>query len=150
MELKVPPPLVALALCMLMWAVAQVLPGMEMAFPGRNLLALLMICTAMAFSGSGILAFRKAQTTVDPRYPHKASRLVNRGIYRITRNPMYVGMFWAISAWAIHLANPLNVLALPLYVWFITRYQIRPEEAALRHLFGIEYESYCARVRRWL
>ena len=145
-----PPPLVALVLCVLMWGVMRLMPLAQIQSGGRNLLALLLICVAIGFSSSGVLAFRSARTTVDPRYPHKASQLVDGGVYRFSRNPMYVGLLCALGAWAVYLGNPYNLLALPFYVWFITRFQIKPEETALRTLFGEAFEAYCARVRRWL
>ena len=53
-------------------------------------------------------------------------------------------------AWAIYLGSPWGLPALPLYVWYVTRFQILPEEAALHRLFGASYTAYCARVRRWI
>ena len=150
MELKVPPPLVALLVCLAMWGAAQLLPLAQLRFGGRNVVALALICIAIGFSSSGVLAFRKARTTVDPRYPHKASQLVDGGVYRLSRNPMYVGLLCALGAWSVYLGNPLNLLWLPLYMWYITRFQIKPEEAALQGLFGADDDAYCARVRRWL
>ena len=91
-----------------------------------------------------------AATTVDPRDPGKATRLVAGGVYRLSRNPMYLGLLCTMTAWAVYLGSPWSLLILPIYVWYITRFQILPEEAALHRLFGASYVAYCARVRRWI
>ena len=72
------------------------------------------------------------------------------GIYRLTRNPMYLGVLLLLLAWAIYLANVLTVLFLPAFVWYMGRYQIEPEEQALTSLFGPQYTAYAAQVRRWI
>ncbi|MOA62140.1 hypothetical protein D3C78_1874670 [compost metagenome] len=67
-----------------------------------------------------------------------------------TRNPIYLGDALILLALALGLGNWLNFLLLPLFVWFIGRFQIAPEERALQRLFGDEFLAYCARVRRWV
>lgn len=99
---------------------------------------------------AGLWAFRRHRTTVNPLRPGKASAVVQDGIYRFTRNPMYVGMALLLTAWVTGLGAPLGLLALALFVAFITRFQIQPEERALQAKFGADYAAYCARVRRWL
>ena len=89
-------------------------------------------------------------TTVDPLRPARASGLVTSGPNRVTRNPMYVGMAGALVAHALIRGGWATVLPVAAFVAVIDRVQIRPEEAALRELFGEEYDAYCRRVRRWL
>lgn len=113
------------------------------------------LCAAIALLGAaiclaGVLAFRQARTTVDPMRPTAATSLVVRGIYRHTRNPMYLGFLVALLAWALYLAKLSAFAVLPLFVWYLTVFQIRPEEAALRERFGTGFDTYAARVRRWL
>ena len=97
-----------------------------------------------------VYAFRKAQTTVDPRNPDKASKLVIVGIYKISRNPMYLGLFFILLAFVIKLGNLYTVPVLILFVWYITTFQIKPEEIALKDLFGEDYLNYLKTVRRWI
>ena len=99
---------------------------------------------------SGILAFRASRTTINPLKPERSSSLVVGGIYRITRNPMYVGMAFLLLAWAVHLSAWLSFTGILAFVLYITRFQIRPEERALQRIFGEAFNAYCARVRRWL
>ena len=91
-----------------------------------------------------------ASTTVDPTVPEKASTLINQGVYRLTRNPMYVGFACFLIGWAGYLADPLAFLLVPVFIWYLTQFQIKPEEQALSQLFGEEYQHYCQQVRRWL
>jgi protein-S-isoprenylcysteine O-methyltransferase Ste14 len=78
-----------------------------------------------------------------------ASSLVVTGIYRHTRNPMYLGGLVMLSGWALFLATLSACLFLPLFVAYLTRFQIIPEEKVLRARFGTEFDDYVKRVRRW-
>ena len=81
--------------------------------------------------------------------PH-ASSLVTRGVYAMSRNPMYLGGLIILFGWAIYLLNVLAFVFLPAYVLYINRFQITPEERSLTSLFGQPYVAYQARARRWL
>ena len=116
----------------------------------RLLSAIVLACIGLSISIAGMLAFRRAKTTVNPVKASLASSLVVQGVYRYTRNPMYVGLLLTLLAWAVFLANPLAVLWVVVYVLYITRFQIIPEERVLASLFGAEYEAYKGRVRRWV
>lgn len=99
---------------------------------------------------SGVMAFRRARTTVNPLNPEAATALVIVGVYRYTRNPMYVGLATMLVGWAVYLAAPLALLGPPIFVLFIARFQIVPEERALAEKFGREFADYRKKVRRWL
>ncbi|MEO6986903.1 MAG: isoprenylcysteine carboxylmethyltransferase family protein [Paralcaligenes sp.] len=99
---------------------------------------------------AGIIAFKRAQTTVDPRRPGSASTLVTSGIYRLTRNPMYLGILLVLIAWAIFLGNGLSLLFAFALAMYIHRYQIRPEERFLQEKFGADFARYKAKVRAWI
>ncbi len=87
---------------------------------------------------------------MNPIKPGAASSLVSSGVYRFTRNPMYLGLSVTLLGWAMFLSNPLALLAVPLFVLYINRFQINPEERVLSSLFGAEYAAYKEKVRRWL
>jgi protein-S-isoprenylcysteine O-methyltransferase Ste14 len=150
LELKVPPPIVALVLALLMWLTPAVAGLVQIPYPARVLGAVVLACVGQGISIAGIVAFRRAKTTANPIKASLASSLVIRGVYRHTRNPMYVGLLLTLLAWAVFLANPLAVLGVAVYVLYITRFQIIPEERVLTSLFGAEYEAYKGRVRRWI
>jgi protein-S-isoprenylcysteine O-methyltransferase Ste14 len=150
LETKIPPPIVALLFAVAMWFLAKELPRVALATPLRIGLACAIALVGAAFAVSGFVAFGRAKTTVDPIDPSKASSLVTSGIYRITRNPMYVGLAFLLTGWAIALSSPVLLAAPAVFAVYITRFQIQPEERALTALFGSSYTHYQASVRRWL
>src|SRR5690625_901411 len=151
MELKVPPPIVFL-----------VSVGIMRLMVGRGVLvlyeqnavstvvALCLLVAALVIGVAGLAAFRTAGTTFNPRNPRDASVLVRSGIYGRTRNPMYLGMVLALAAGAVYWGDLGAVLVVPLFILFMNRFQIKPEERALRANFGVAYDEYRAEVRRWL
>lgn len=147
---RVPPVALFVVVALLMWAIAAGLPSWRIALPGRTAVAVLLLLVAGAIGIAGVRAFRLARTTVDPLRPERASSLVTSGIYRRTRNPMYVALAVALLGWALWLEHPLALLGVAAFVAWIDRFQITPEERALRALFGPEFERYCGEVRRWL
>ena len=150
LELKVPPPAVALATAILMWLVSRTAPALAFVFPAGNLLAVALAAAGIIIAISGVVTFRRAGTTLNPTKPEASSSLVSWGIYRLTRNPMYLGLLLELSGWAIYLSNPLAFLFLPVFILYINRFQIVPEEHALNSLFMDEFAAYQSRVRRWL
>lgn len=99
---------------------------------------------------AGIWQFRQASTTIDPAKPQKTSQLVTQGVYRFTRNPMYLGMVLVLIAAIVKLASLFGFIALITFILYITQFQIKPEERVIEGLFGKEYLEYKKRVRRWL
>jgi protein-S-isoprenylcysteine O-methyltransferase Ste14 len=151
LELKIPPPLVAATLAGGMVAAALWLPPVLPLPHGVRLGgALALAGVGACFDVAGLLAFNKAKTTVNPLRPDRATQVVSTGVYRITRNPMYLGMVLILLGLALYLASPWAVLGPLGFVAFITRYQIQPEERVLTAHFGAPYTAYCAQVRRWL
>ncbi|HZM35695.1 MAG TPA: isoprenylcysteine carboxylmethyltransferase family protein [Burkholderiales bacterium] len=150
LEHRIPPPLVGLIVAAAMYGIHEVAAPMRFAFQGHVVLALVIGAAALAVDISGVVAFLRARTTVNPLRPDKASTLVTGGIFRRTRNPMYLGMAMLLVGWAVYLANPLTLLGIPAFVAYLNRFQIAPEERALEQRFGADYRGYRARVRRWL
>ena len=109
-----------------------------------------MTLIGAGFVVTAIVQFARLKTTVSPLSPDKTSSLATGCVYRITRNPMYLGLAIMLLGWGIHLGNPVNLLCIAAFMFILTKWQIKPEEAALRHLFGEEFEAYCRRVRRWI
>lgn len=147
---KIPPPVVGLLVGVAMWAVAGIGPQLGLPSQLRNVLTGLVVAAAGTFDLLGLLAFRASRTTINPLKPALTSALVTGGVYRLTRNPMYVGIALLLAAWAVWLSSLLPLAGLPVFVAYITRFQIQPEERALKKLFGEEFVAYASRVRRWL
>ena len=133
---------------LLMWLIA--VPALDFALPGREMLAAIFFVVALIVGLSAVLGFHRAKTTVNPLKPDAASALVVRGIYRWTRNPMYLAMLLVLVAWACIVANWAALAILPLFVIYLNRFQIVPEERALHARFGAQFENYRRKVRRWL
>ncbi len=152
MTTKIPPPIVAIVTAFLMWAISELVPVGLFDLP---MAIQLWVFAFLAFTGlaimlTGVLAFRKSKTTISPFQPEQASSLVLTGIYQKTRNPMYLGMLLILSGWAIFLGSAVAFLALPVFVVFMNKFQILPEEKALEELFGDEFSDYLLSVRRWI
>jgi protein-S-isoprenylcysteine O-methyltransferase Ste14 len=150
LELKIPPPLIALFLAILMWLTPALAGSVAIPTSLRIGVALVLCCLGLGIGMSGFGAFRRARTTVNPIKASSASTLVRSGIFRFTRNPMYLGLLLVLFAWAVFLSNPLTLLFPPVYVLYINRFQIIPEERVLVSLFGANYSAYKEDVRRWL
>jgi protein-S-isoprenylcysteine O-methyltransferase Ste14 len=147
---RIPPPLVAVVVAIGMWAVSAWGPRLSMPAPASHMTALLLAAAGLAIDAAALATFRLSRTTFNPLKPHGASTLVTRGPYRFSRNPMYVGSGFLLLAWAVYLDALLALAGVVVFVLYITRFQIRPEERVLAALFGEQYTSYAARVRRWL
>ncbi|MBZ9613176.1 methyltransferase family protein [Rheinheimera maricola] len=150
LELKIPPIVLVALFALAMWLLAQWFSPLELPQSWRLILAAVFAVTGIAVALSGVLAFRRANTTVDPRVPEQSSSLVIRGIYRYSRNPMYLGFLLLLTAWAFYLSSAAALALLPLFVWYMNRFQIAPEERHLLQKFGNEYQAYTQQVRRWL
>lgn len=150
LEFRIPPPLIALAAAAAMWLVARSYPGWAMPFERRGAVAIAVALIGVALVITGAIQFRRARTTLTPLNPAAASTLVVSGIYRFSRNPMYLGLAIVLLAWAIYLSHPLALLGVGAFAAYIQRFQIIPEEKALRALFPGAYEAYARQVRRWL
>lgn len=150
LELKIPPPVVALACGFGAWQLCAGVPGLAFDWPGRVAMAVLVASVGFSFDVVSILRFFAVRTTVNPLTPGKSERLVTDGLYRHTRNPMYVGLLLALCGLALYLGNPLALAAPAVFVAYITRFQIIPEERMLAAKFGADYDDYRAAVRRWL
>ena len=150
LEHRIPPPVVAALIAAGMWAVSDWGPRVSLAPELRIMMVGLLAVAGLAFDVLGLLAFRAMRTTINPLDPGSATALTTGGVYRITRNPMYLGMVLFLLAWTVHLSALLPLAGVLLFMLYITRFQIQPEERALSGIFGEAYAGYTARVRRWL
>ena len=142
----VPPPLIALAA-----GIAQhLMAGDRRPGPVRKAAAASVAAGSVGLLAGSARSFARHHTTVDPLRPSRASTLVTDGPNRITRNPMYVGMAGLLTAHALARGGPLALLPVGAFVAVVDRFQVQPEEAALREHFGLEYDEYCRTARRWL
>ena len=126
------------------------LPSLAFAWTWSTLIAVIVVGAGLMFGLAGVVAFRKAKTTTNPVEPSATSALVISGVYRLSRNPMYVGLLLMLLGWAIFLAHPLAFGFLPIFVAYMNRFQISPEEWVLSSKFGELFNFYQQSTRRWL
>lgn len=150
LELKIPPLLVWLVIAGAMLGVTYSAPGLSFTLAASSAIALALVALGGVLASAGVIAFHDERTTVNPLTPGASSSVVSGGVYRISRNPMYLGFLLALAGWAVYLSNAGAALLLPVFVVYMTQYQIKPEERALLAKFGSEFAQYMSRVRRWL
>ena len=150
LELKVHPPIVFLiALSLIYWLSPNAL---HVDLPQRlqTIFIFSIFLLAIGLALSAIFVIFKAQTTIHPHKPQESSRLVTWGVYRFSRNPMYLALSLILLAITVYFSNIFGLIITAVFVLYITEFQIKPEEVVLTELFGDEYKEYCSRVRRWV
>lgn len=149
-ELLIPPPIVMAIAAAVMWGLSRITNFSLIPDAWRIPVTMILVLIGAVIALAGVLAFIRARTTVNPHRPDKSSVLVQNGIYRITRNPMYLGMLLALMAWSFWLNAAVTLVTPALFIAWIHRFQILPEERVLEQNFGESFRAYCRRVRRWL
>lgn len=150
LEAKIPPPVLFVTTGAVMWFAARLWPALAFELPGRLAIAVALGAGGAAMATAAAAAFRRARTTFNPLRPEAASTLVTSGVFRISRNPMYVGLLLALTGWAVFLSNAAAFLLVPAFVAYMNRFQIAPEERVLAAKFGDDFAAYRRAVRRWL
>ena len=150
LQLKVPPDATWLGVAALMWLAAATTPGFAIPTLLRLGIAAPLLGVGVAIVVAARLMLSRAHTTWRPADPGRTTSLVTDGVYRHSRNPIYLGMLLALLAWAVVLADPLALALSAVFVLYVDRFQIGPEERALSEVMGDEYRDYMGRVRRWL
>ena len=116
----------------------------------NNAISLFLLILGLTVFILAVKAFNRQKTTVNPLEPRQASSLVSSGIFKYSRNPMYLGMLIILLAISFKF-NLVGGIVISLFFYlFITRFQIFPEEEAMNELFGDEFTEYSSRTRRWI
>jgi len=149
MKLKIPPIGIALLFAGSMFLLAGYLPVGYFDFFGRTYLMVVLCSIALLIGLISLFQFLRSGTSIDPLAPAKASRLVTGGLYRYSRNPMYLALLLLLLGWGLYLGNAFNTLIAAGFVYYMNTFQIIPEEEVLAQKFGKEYQKYCIMVRRW-
>ena len=150
MSTRLPPPLVLLIAAAFAWLIDRSLPTLRTSLPGLDIAAAILTVVSVTLMAIAAFGFATRHTTIDPIHPDRARHLIVGGAYAHSRNPIYLGDALLLVAWTLWLGNPAGLIAVPAFIAFITRFQIRPEERALATKFGERYRAYCRDVRRWL
>ncbi len=150
LELKIIPPAVAFGALLLMWLHMQWLSASPLSLTTRATTFVLLEVLGAVVALTGIVQFRRLDTTPKPQQPEKASVLVTHGIYRYTRNPMYLGLAFTLSGLALLLGHVVLLIWVGAFVAYLTQFQIKPEERALATKFPQAFAHYQRQTRRWL
>lgn len=147
MDLKIPPVIVLMIF-------AGIITAVSLTFPFHGIksipLCVIFIAAGLIIILLGIWEFKKFKTTVNPLLPEKSNRIVDTGIYRFSRNPMYLGMLFVLAGLVFGFGNSLSWAGVIGFAVYITKFQIIPEERTLKAFFGTDYEEYLRKVRRWI
>jgi protein-S-isoprenylcysteine O-methyltransferase Ste14 len=144
------PPLAFAIVGIAMWWVAGHVGWGRFSFAYQAALAAMLIALGIAIVAASLGSFARARTSPNPMQPRNASTLVTSGVYRFSRNPMYLGDAIALAGVGVWLGSLPAVLLVAVFVVYIDRFQIAREEQALAENFGERYAAYCRQVARWL
>ena len=145
LDTKIPPPIVTVIILSIIY-----LFDLNEYNLNTDIISIITLFIGLIFIISAVIQFINRKTTVNPTKPHKTSTLVITGIYKITRNPMYLWMLLIIISFALYKASIISLILIPLFIFYINKFQIEPEEFQMRNKFGKEYEDYCKKVDRWI
>lgn len=150
LETKIPPVAVFIIAALLMWLVSKYTPAIDLPELVRWLMILAFLLFGAIMGVSGVFSFLKEETNVNPMDPEKVTSLVDTGVYKISRNPMYLALALVLIAFALYLKSLWSLPVVLLFMVYMTRFQIFPEERAMIKLFGEQYLNYMDSVRRWI
>lgn len=150
MEQKILPVFQVIIAIVFIYLLAYLFPLLSLTIPYKNIIFVSLVSFSIVIGVLAIYSFKRHKTTVNPTKPEATTMIVNTGIYAYSRNPMYLAMLVFLMAICVFVANWLALFTLPLFAWFITKYQIKPEEQALTLLFKEDFDKYIKEVRRWI
>ena len=145
LDTKIPPPIVTIIILSIIY-----LFDVNEYNLNTDIISIVILFIGIIFIISAVIQFVNRKTTVNPTKPHKTTTLVITGIYKITRNPMYLGMLLIIISFAFYKTSIISLILIPFFIFYINKFQIELEEYEMRKKFGKEYEDYCKKVDRWI
>ena len=148
LENKIPPLIIVVFFLVLIFLLKNFLEVFTFSY--KVYISFFFLCLAASFCLTSIIEFRKHKTTLNPLMPEESTALVTTGIFKFSRNPMYLSLLNLLIAFSIYLGSFLGLIIIPLFVVYINLFQIKPEEKAMLKLYGKEFENYCSNVRRWI
>ena len=148
MKTKIPPPIIALVMIAIIYLSSLIIEPIT--FNYQTLISILVVVIGLACAIPSFRLFAKYKTTISPFTPSETSALVTDGMYRYSRNPMYLGLVFLTIAATIFFGTWLGVVIVVAFIFLLNFLQIIPEEEALLDIFGEEYVEYQKKVRRWI
>ena len=146
--LKIPPPILVIILVTSIYFSSYKLDLISI--PYRTLISIIILSIGILVIINPVVKFIKSKTTVNPGEFNNVEKLVTSGIYKYSRNPMYLGMIMIILSQTFYYLNFYSLLTPFIFYFWINRFQIKREEVFLSEKFGQEYLSYKTKTRRWI
>jgi protein-S-isoprenylcysteine O-methyltransferase Ste14 len=148
METRIPPPIVTLVFGLSIYFSREIFQVVEIKY--SFYIGILLLILGLAILISAVRLFRKDKTTVNPLSPEQSTKLVTDGIFKYSRNPMYLGMVFILSSMAVFFNLIGGIILIALFCFYITKFQIIPEERAMSNLFSQDFNKYKQATRRWI
>ncbi len=148
MNNKIPPPIVTLSFGLMIYFSRNVFPDINNII--FYILSLFFIILGPFILISAVRSFKAEQTTINPININNASSLVISGVFKYSRNPMYLGMVFILLALSLRFNIVGGILFTFIFIMYITKFQIIPEEAAMKSIFGEDFNKYKNKTRRWI
>ena len=148
MKTKIPPPIIALVMIAIIYLSSLIVEPITFGY--QTLISILVVVIGLAWAIPSFRLFAKYKTTISPFTPSETTALVTDGMYRYSRNPMYLGLVLLTIAATIFFGTWLGVVIVVAFIFLLNFLQILPEEKALLDIFGEEYVEYQKKVRRWI
>ena len=148
METKIPPPIVTLIFGLAIYLSRTIFPEIEIQY--SSFFGMVLLLLGFFILISAVKLFRNDKTTVNPLSPEQATKLVTNGIFKLSRNPMYLGMAVILASVAVFFNIIGGIIFMALFSLYITKFQIIPEEKAMKELFAQDFEQYMQATRRWI
>jgi len=146
--IKIPPPILVMILVISNYFSSKKIDLFYL--PNQNFISILILLIGMLILINPIFKFIKSKTTIDPIKFKKVNKLITSGIYKYSRNPMYLGLLMIVISTSIFYLNIFSITTPFLFYFWINRFQIKREEIFLTEKFGKEYVSYKTKTRRWI
>ncbi len=150
LALKIPPLLLVMIFSAAMFGLSKILPNLGLSSSLRWMILLIMSVISSVIVIASTWCFKVTHTTVNPFNPDSSTSLIQSGIYRYSRNPMYLGFTCFLIGIGVWLDSLFSILLVPTFIGYLTVFQIRPEEEALSKIFGDDFNQYKIKTNRWL
>ena len=148
MSNKIPPPIITLIFGLIIYFSRNIFPDINNII--FHVLSLFFIILGPFILISAVSSFKAEQTTINPININNASSLVISGVFKYSRNPMYLGMVFILLALSFRFNLVGGILFTSIFIMYITKFQIIPEEAAMKSIFGEDFNKYKNKTRRWI
>ena len=146
--IRIPPPILVLVLVISNFFSSKKIDIIHL--PNQDLISIIILLIGVLILTNPIFKFIKSKTTIDPIKFKKVNKLITSGIYKYSRNPMYLGLLMIVISTSIFYLNIFSITTPFLFYFWINRFQIKREEIFLTEKFGREYMSYKTKTRRWI